>query len=79
MLFAFAKVLGRDAWYARPVSVAAVAEVMARAMEDEELRARPVADPTSALADHDLSPAEAVSFLDGELRRLLLRERPAEV
>jgi len=59
---------------AEPVSLEAVAEVLARAVEDEEFRARLVDDPATALADYDLSPTERASFRNGELRELLVRE-----
>jgi len=60
------------------VSLEAVAEVLARAVEDAEFRARLVEDPAGALAGYDLSPTEIASFRGGELRRLVVRERAAE-
>jgi hypothetical protein len=55
------------------VSLEAVAEVLARAVEDREFRARLVDDPAGVLAGYNLSPAEIASFRDGELRRLVMQ------
>ncbi|MDQ7842829.1 MAG: Os1348 family NHLP clan protein [Armatimonadota bacterium] len=58
------------------MSLEAVAEVLARAVEDAEFRTRLVEDPAGAVAGYALSPAEIASFRDGELRRLVMERAP---
>lgn len=72
----YVKVLCREVWHPGAVSLEAVAEVLARAVEDEEFRTRLVENPADALADYDLSPTEMAAFRGGELRRLLARGDP---
>ena len=54
------------------MSLETVAEILARALEDEEFRSRLLKNPVETLAGYDLSPAETAAFVGGELRTLVM-------
>ena len=53
----------------------ALEEIMARAMQDDEFRARLLAAPRKALEDYVLTDQERDVFIAGDLRGLLLAAR----
>jgi hypothetical protein len=56
----------------KTMTLEVVGEILARAGEDEEFRQSVLTDATRALAAYDLSPEEIRSFVDGELRALVM-------
>jgi hypothetical protein len=50
----------------------AIEEILARAIEDEQFRARLLQAPGDAVEGYDLTPEERRALLSGDLRSILL-------